>query len=858
MAITQWDDFQNEGRLTHTLEIDVTPPTLTVTTPPTDMNGDDPSFSILGTCSGLRRSPTEQTVTITIDGNVQLPHIPGMVCKSSEEGEGEWEWGFQNTTIVTDFIIANVSDNTNIPITLRMPDAWGNIAETTTIFNKDTIPPVVAIDTPLASITEGNLNAYPVSGTCTAGEGVVTVKVRAASADTEPDCSSGGTWTASVDVADLIQGVLAVTASQTDAFGNTGFAPEQSIIKTIVVVDTAIAEAAAAACSNAAAEASGFNDGDGSSDDPYVICTYTQLGKIRDDLDAHYQLGSDIDATDSWSAGNERDADEDADNTDCTPFDDSNGDNGDVCTGWVPIGSADNCDPDDSVDDVCFQGTLNGNGFAIDKLYLNITGGSGHHYGGLFGVTGENARIFRLPLTNVAIFARSTSGTLIIGAIAAENEGRIQTSYATGSITTYATPSEISYAGGLVGLNTGSIDNTYGTVSVNLVVGHLVDGTSYVGGLVGKLTGEIGNSYSTGYLGYSGGGSGRSYRGGLAGESEGGTIRNSYRAGKFSAQSYSTHSKAGIVGKRDEATSFLGILYYAAQANPVGTGTQCPPSVCEPAFGSTSGGIDDQIEAVRKLIEDDALGWSDGIWSDLLDYRFACLIGITPGCQRPENQICSVQTQKEIWAEDVTITDGIGPSGNSVGSEGDHSFDYGGVTYVVDTLYWDSSATDPLLTLTFTADVTSAASNDWGALEFGSATSLLFIDADMASSGKTYTWPLADPGWSASDMVSFTITENTFPTSLMATATGATQIDLSWTAPEDDNGSPPVAGYHIEFSRDSGSTWQLLVGHTESPTAAYSHTGLSPATEYCYRVWAMHPACRARRPSAQTCVTTTP
>ena len=856
VAIAQWDDFQNEGRLTHTLEIDVTPPTLTVTTPPTDMNGDDPSFSILGTCSGLRRSPTEQTVTITIDGSVPLPHIPGMVCRSSEEGE--WEWGFQNTTIVTDFILANVSDNTNIPITLRMPDAWGNIAETTTIFNKDTTPPVVAINTPLASITEGNLNAYPVSGTCTPGDGVVTVKVRAASADTEPDCSSGGTWTASVDVTDLIQGVLAVTASQTDPFGNTGFAPEQSIIKTIAVVDTAIAEAAAAACSNAAAEASGFNDGDGSSADPYVICTYTQLGKIRDDLDAHYQLGKDIDATDSWSAGNERDAGADTDNTDCTPFDDSNGDNGDICTGWVPIGSAGNCNPDDSVDDVCFQGTLNGNGFAIDKLYLNISGGSGHHYGGLFGVTGENARIFRLPLTNVAIFARSTSGTLNIGAIAAENEGRIQTSYATGSITTRIT-SGVSYSGGLIGLNTGTIDNTYGTVSVIFFNGNN-SGTSYLGGLVGKLTGEIGNSYSrTNLEALSGGGSlGYSYRGGLAGESEGGTIRNAHSAVKDIglAGGYSAHDRGGIVGKSDGATSFVGVLYYASKTNPVGEGTQCSDNVCKAATGSTSGDIDDQIEAVRKLSEDDALGWSDGIWSDLLDDRFACLIGVTPGCQRPENQICSVQTQKEIWARDVTIADSLGPSGNSLGSEGDHSFDYGGVTYTVDTLYWDSSATDPLLTLTFTADVTSAASNDWGALEFGSATSLLFIDADVISSGKTYTWPLANPGWSASDMVSFTITENTLPTSLMATATGATQIDLSWTAPEDDNGSPPVAGYHIEFSQDSGSTWQLLVGHTESPTAAYSHTGLSSATEYCYRVWAMHPACRARRPSAQTCVTT--
>ena len=656
VAITQWDDFQNEGRLTHTLEIDVTPPTLTVTTPPTDMTTDNLSFSILGTCSGLRRSPTEQTVTITIDGSVQLPHIPGMVCRSSEEGE--WEWGFQNTTIVTDFILANVSDNTNIPITLRMPDAWGNIAETTTNFNKNTTPTLVAIDTPLASITESNLNAYPVSGTCTPGDGVVTVKVGAASPDTEPDCSSGGTWTVLVDVTHLFQGALAVTASQTDAFGNTGVAPEQSIIKTIAVPDTAIAAAmaAAAACLNAAAEASGFNGGDGSSTAPYVICTYTQLGKIRDDLDAHYQLGSDIDATDSWSAGNERDADADADNTDCTPFDGSNGNNGDVCTGWVPIGGADNCDPDDSADDVCFQGALNGNGFAIDKLYLNLTGSSGHHYGGLFGVTGENARISRLPLTNVAIFARATSGTLIISAIAGENGGSIQTSYATGSITTLIT-SGISYSGGLVGLNTGTIDNTYGTVSVNFSIGN-DSGKSYAGGLVGKLTGEIGNSYSRGYVGEVSIVFGtlqgpHAYLGGLAGESEGGTIRNSYSAVKFpSASSYDySHSEGAIVAKRDDATSFVGVLYYVSEGNPVGhASTPCPDSVCKPATGSTADSIVGQIEAIRKLSEDDTFGWSDEIWSDLLDDRFACLIGVTPGCQRPENQICSVQTQKEIWA----------------------------------------------------------------------------------------------------------------------------------------------------------------------------------------------------------------
>ena len=109
--------------------------------------------------------------------------------------------------------------------------------------------------------------------------------------------------------------------------------------------------------------------------------------------------------------------------------------------------------------------------FAIDKLYLNVSGSSGHYYGGLFGVTGENAQISRLALTNVAIFSRTTSGTLIIGAIAAENEGRIQTSYATGSVSS-SVDTGTSYSGGLVGLNTGTIDNTYGTVYMSVSVGN--------------------------------------------------------------------------------------------------------------------------------------------------------------------------------------------------------------------------------------------------------------------------------------------------------------------------------------------------------------------------------------------------
>ena len=37
--------------------------------------------------------------------------------------------------------------------------------------------------------------------------------------------------------------------------------------------------------------ASGFQRGDGSESSPYLICTYAQLNKIRDNLTAYYELG---------------------------------------------------------------------------------------------------------------------------------------------------------------------------------------------------------------------------------------------------------------------------------------------------------------------------------------------------------------------------------------------------------------------------------------------------------------------------------------------------------------------------------------------------------------------------------------
>ena len=77
------------------------------------------------------------------------------------------------------------------------------------------------------------------------------------------------------------------------------------------------------------------------------------------------------------------------------------------------------------------------------------------------------------------------------------------------------------------------------------------------------------------------------------------------------------------------------------------------------------------------------------------------------------------------------------------------------------------------------------------------------------------------------------------PTSLTATASGSTQIDLSWTAP-DDNGGRVITGYKIEVSSDSGNAWTDRVATTGDNNTTYAHTGLAVSTSRHYRVSAIN------------------
>ena len=67
------------------------------------------------------------------------------------------------------------------------------------------------------------------------------------------------------------------------------------------------------------------------------------------------------------------------------------------------------------------------------------------------------------------------------------------------------------------------------------------------------------------------------------------------------------------------------------------------------------------------------------------------------------------------------------------------------------------------------------------------------------------------------------------PSGLSATASGSTQINLSWSAPGSTGGSA-ITGYKIEVSSNGGSSWTNLVANTGNANTTYAHTGLASGT----------------------------
>lgn len=260
-------------------------------------------------------------------------------------------------------------------------------------------------------------------------------------------------------------------------------------------------------------------DGVGTQDDPYVITNASELQAMEDDLDGHYELSGDIDATETatWNGGN----------------------------GFDPIGN----------NSFQFNGTLNGSDHTIDELSIAR---DNKNYTGMFGEVGQDGNINNLRLGAADISGRSNTATLVgvnrgnvtnVTATGSVNAtginvggliGYANTGFISGSSTTVTISSNESRAGGLVGAVGGDTSIVGSSASGN------VNATESVGGLVGKVESPqgakiAGSSYATGDV------NGTRKVGGLIGFHNGSdsTVENLFAAGNVSGK----ENIGGLIGQ---------------------------------------------------------------------------------------------------------------------------------------------------------------------------------------------------------------------------------------------------------------------------------------------------------------------
>lgn len=295
----------------------------------------------------------------------------------------------------------------------------------------------------------------------------------------------------------------------------------------------------------AASEA--FTAGDGSAENPYVITTLEQLNTVRNDLDAHYRLGADIEAmeTAEWNQGD----------------------------GFEPIGG------DAAAAE--FTGEFDGAGHVIRGLTIQRPSTDTV---GLFGKIGAEGLVKQLGMEEVNILGQSYTG-----GIAGRIEGTIEHSYTTGSV-----EGRSGLIGGLAGYAgiQSKVTHSFSTAAVS-------GAGNYIGGLTGRSDGLISDSYATGSV------SGQSYVGGLAGINEAGEIYRSYAAGDVHASQgqaggllgYNLNAMVsntyaiGSVSGSSAIGGLVGMTDYGYISRSYAAGNVMPSGSSGGLIGSNNGGV---------------------------------------------------------------------------------------------------------------------------------------------------------------------------------------------------------------------------------------------------------------------------
>jgi PKD domain len=186
--------------------------------------------------------------------------------------------------------------------------------------------------------------------------------------------------------------------------------------------------------------------------------------------------------------------------------------------GFIPIGTP--TQP--------FTGLLDGQGFAIDGLAINVTNASPTNQAGLFGYISSSGIVQNVQLTNVSISASGTNNDAAAGGLVGANFGRIVNSYTSGNVSASTSTGHTAFVGGLVAENLGTIITSASAANVTGGV---------VGGLVGTQNGgSIDQSFAVGPVTAGAGGSGSNgTAGGLVGVQQPSTaISQSYASGPVS------------------------------------------------------------------------------------------------------------------------------------------------------------------------------------------------------------------------------------------------------------------------------------------------------------------------------------
>ena len=225
--------------------------------------------------------------------------------------------------------------------------------------------------------------------------------------------------------------------------------------------------------------------------------------------------------------------------------------------GWLPISRSPNS----------FDAMFEGNGYTISNLMINRKDTSGV---GLFARTGTKAKIANVGLLDVDI-----RGQFQVGSLVGWNTGMVENSYAIGTVKITIGSVILTYIGGLVGRNSGSISYSHAAVEVeddaefldrvgglvgwneatirnSYAMGSVAARDGNMGGLVGWNEATVENSYTTGDVREVTNNSTGNDAGGLAGYNSG-TIRNSYATGNTASGVFGS-DVGGLIGEEQFGT----------------------------------------------------------------------------------------------------------------------------------------------------------------------------------------------------------------------------------------------------------------------------------------------------------------